>query len=44
MNHKIQPYYHTMRDTYDNMDENALADCYAISVKVLENFAKKYDK
>ncbi|MBO7177794.1 MAG: M20/M25/M40 family metallo-hydrolase [Clostridia bacterium] len=43
MNHKIQPYYHTMRDTYDNMDENALADCYAISVKVLENFAKKYE-
>ena len=43
MDHNIQPYYHTMRDTYDNMDENALADCYAISVKVLENFTKKYE-
>lgn len=43
MDHNIQPYYHTMRDTYDNMDEDALADCYAISVKVLENFAKKYE-
>ncbi len=42
MNHSIQTYYHTMRDTYDNMDEPALADCYAISVKFLENFVKKY--
>ncbi|MBR2350370.1 MAG: M20/M25/M40 family metallo-hydrolase [Clostridia bacterium] len=42
MNHTIQTYYHTMRDTYDNMSEQALADCYAISVKVLDNFNKKF--
>ncbi len=38
LNHKLESYYHTRRDTYDNMDEKGLADCYAVSVKVLENF------
>ena len=31
-------YYHTRRDTYDNMNEQGIADCYATSVKVLEMF------
>ena len=30
--------------SYDNLDENCLADCYAVSVKTLENFDKKYSK
>ena len=34
----LQPYYHTMKDTADNLDKGCLADCYAISVKCLENF------
>lgn len=38
LNHKLEDYYHTRRDTYDNMDLKGLADCFAISVKVLENF------
>lgn len=38
LNHKLESYYHTRRDSYDNMDEQGLADCYAVSVKVLENF------
>ena len=38
LNHKLEDYYHTRRDTYDNMNEKGLADCYAVSVKVLENF------
>jgi len=38
LNHKLENYYHTRRDSYDNMNEKGLADCYAASVKVLEMF------
>ncbi len=38
LNHKLEPYYHTRRDTYDNMNLEGLAGCYAVSVKVLEMF------
>ena len=38
LNHKLEDYYHTRRDTYDNMNEQGLADCFAISVKALEVF------
>lgn len=40
LNHKLESYYHTRRDTYDNMNEKGLADCYAVSVRVLEKFDK----
>ncbi|MGN1418374.1 MAG: M28 family metallopeptidase [Acutalibacteraceae bacterium] len=38
LNHKLEDYYHTRRDTYDNMNEEGLAGCYAVSVKALEMF------
>ena len=38
LNHKLESYYHTRKDSYDNMDVNGLADCFAVSVKVLEKF------
>ena len=38
LNHKLEDYYHTRRDTYDNMNEEGLSNCYAASVKVLEMF------
>ena len=38
LNHKLEDYYHTRRDTYDNMNVQGLADCFAISVKSLEMF------
>ena len=38
LNHKLEDYYHTRRDTYDNMNLTGLADCFAISVKALEMF------
>lgn len=38
LNHKLEDYYHTRRDTYDNMNAEGLAGCYAVSVKVLEMF------
>ena len=38
LNHKLENYYHTRRDTYDNMNIEGIADCFAVSVKVLERF------
>lgn len=38
LNHKLEDYYHTRRDTYDNMNAEGLANCYAASVKALEMF------
>ncbi len=38
LNHKLETYYHTRLDTYTNMNEKGLADCFAVSVKVLEKF------
>lgn len=38
LNHKLEDYYHTRRDTYDNMSAEGLANCYAASVKALEMF------
>lgn len=38
LNHKLEDYYHTRRDTYDNMNLDGLADCFAVSVKALEMF------
>ena len=40
LDHNLQSYYHTMKDTADNLDKGCLADCYAVSVKCLENFDK----
>lgn len=38
LNHKLENYYHTRRDTYDNLNADGLAGCYAVSVKTLEKF------
>ena len=38
LNHALEDYYHTRRDTYDNMNAEGLAGCYAVTVKVLEMF------
>lgn len=37
LNHNLQNYYHTRRDTYDNMNKQGLGECYAVSVKCLEH-------
>lgn len=42
LNHKLEDYYHTRRDTYDNMNEEGLANCYAATVKCLEMFEEQY--
>lgn len=38
LNHKLEDYYHTRRDTYDNMNADGLSGCFAASVKALEMF------
>ncbi len=38
LDHNLQPYYHTMKDNADNLNKECMADCYAISVRCLENF------
>lgn len=38
LNHKLESYYHTRKDTWTNMNLEGLADCFAVSVKVLEKF------
>lgn len=44
LDHNLQDYYHTMRDTADNLNPECLADCYAISVRCLENFDREIAK
>ena len=38
LNHKLEDYYHTRRDSYDNLNLEGLANCFAITAKVLEHF------
>lgn len=40
LNHKLESYYHTRRDSYDNMNLDGLANCFAATVKVLEKFGE----
>jgi len=38
LNHKLESYYHTRKDSYDNLSHQGISECYAIAVKVLEMF------
>lgn len=38
LNHKLERYYHTRLDSYDNMNKEGIANCYAATVKTLEMF------
>ncbi len=38
LNHKLERYYHTRLDSYDNMNKQGIANCFAASVKMLEMF------
>lgn len=38
LNHKLERYYHTRLDSYDNMNKQGLAECFAVTTKVLEKF------
>ena len=38
LNHKQEDYYHTRKDSYDNLNLEGLANCFAVTAKVLEKF------
>lgn len=38
MNHVLEDYYHTRKDTYDNLDVKGLADCFEAAVQALYDF------
>ncbi|MCR4660441.1 MAG: M28 family peptidase [Clostridia bacterium] len=38
LNHKLEDYYHTRKDSWDNLDLEGLANCFAITAKVLEHY------
>lgn len=39
LNHTVQNYYHTRYDSYDNLSEVCLADCFDVSVNALQMWA-----
>lgn len=36
LNHSLEDYYHTVRDSWDNLNPECLAECYAITVNCLK--------
>lgn len=36
LNHKLEDYYHTRRDTWDNLNAEGLENCYKATVQLLE--------
>ncbi len=36
LNHRLEPYYHTRRDSWDNLNEEGLSGCYRAAVRTLE--------
>lgn len=41
MNHHLQPYYHTRKDTYTNLSEECLGLIYKVCMKTLEIYDKE---
>jgi len=37
LNHKLEGYYHTRRDSFDNMNETGLENCYRATIRLVEN-------
>ena len=36
LDHKLEDYYHTRRDSYDNLNEEGLTNCYKALIRLLE--------
>lgn len=36
LNHKLEDYYHTRKDSFDNMDEEGLGNCYKAMAALVE--------
>lgn len=41
MDHKLKDYYHTRKDTVGNLDLEGLANCFEVSVQLLEDYENK---
>ena len=37
LSHRLEDYYHTRRDTYDNLNEEGLQNCYRATVALIES-------
>ena len=42
LSHKLENYYHTRRDTYDNLNEEGIGNCYKAAVRMLELIDRGY--
>lgn len=41
LNHKLEDYYHTRRDSYDNLNEAGLKNCYLATVRFIEKIEEQ---
>ena len=37
LNHRLEDYYHTRRDTFDNLNETGLENCYRATIRLIED-------
>lgn len=37
LNHRLEDYYHTRRDSFDNMNKTGLENCYRVTIRLIEN-------
>ena len=41
LSHKLEDYYHTRRDSYDNLDEVGLENCYLATIRFIEKLEEQ---
>ena len=41
LNHRLEDYYHTRRDTWDNLNRKGLENCYRATLKMLHTMENK---
>jgi putative aminopeptidase FrvX len=41
LNHVLEDYYHTRKDTYDNLNEEGLENCYKATVCLLDRMERE---
>ena len=41
LNHVLEDYYHTRRDSWDNLNEEGLENCYKATIALLEKIDGK---
>ena len=41
LSHKLEDYYHTRRDSYDNLDEVGLKNCYLATIRFIEQLEEQ---